>query len=430
MSFGGSNGFTKLVVNANAIFNSLRLTDDRALGKAHSSVTDDAVTLNGGSLRVGDDGTIAIIANRGIALGTGGGTFLVNGGRHWTVNSIVTGWGNLTVAGGAGVLTLSAANTYEGDTKVQTNATLKVTSANALPSSTTLRLTSDSGANPGKLDLSFSGERTVRALYFDGVRQAAGTWGFTGSGAANINTTWFTGGTGTLNVMAETTPGGAFTETFDSAASAAANGWVGVGNTTMGNNIVWNNSSNAGGTAGEVLGVFARSGWDVTHYYADTTIGTLSRTDTLQMKGKFRLTDSNMDGNIYLGFFQPGVVQSGNFLGISIAEPSSLSQPFRGFAGVTGTGGASTGVISLPQNTTVAFDLTWTGSADGSGTLTGTVAGTDIGTVSVGAGAGTFEAFGLLAGGAGNDSARKTGSCYFDDLTYVRIPRGTIIRFL
>jgi hypothetical protein len=58
------------------------------------------------------------------------------------------------------------------------------------------------------------------------------------------------------------------------------------------------------------------------------------------------------------------------------------------------------------------------------------VAGTDIGTVSVGAGAGTFEAFGLLAGGAGNDSARKTGSCYFDDLTYVRIPRGTIIRFL
>jgi len=59
-AFGGANDFSKLVVTANAIFSSTRVTDDRALGKAPTNYTADAVTLNGGTLRVGANDTICL----------------------------------------------------------------------------------------------------------------------------------------------------------------------------------------------------------------------------------------------------------------------------------------------------------------------------------------------------------------------------------
>jgi len=60
ITFSGSNEFSKLAVNANAVFNSTRVTDDRALGKAYTNYTADAVTLNGGTLRVGANDTICL----------------------------------------------------------------------------------------------------------------------------------------------------------------------------------------------------------------------------------------------------------------------------------------------------------------------------------------------------------------------------------
>ena len=52
----------------------------------------------------------------------------------------------------------------------------------------------------GKVDVRTGVTETVARLYLNGVQQAAGTWGKTGSGAANIDDTVFTGGTGLLNV--------------------------------------------------------------------------------------------------------------------------------------------------------------------------------------------------------------------------------------
>jgi len=62
----------------------------------------------------------------------------------------------------------------------------------------------------GKLNLNTSGATdTISALYFDGVLQAAGTWGGTGSGADNINTTFFAANSGKLLVVAVPEPAAA-----------------------------------------------------------------------------------------------------------------------------------------------------------------------------------------------------------------------------
>jgi hypothetical protein len=215
------------------------------------------------------------------------------------------------------------------------------------------------------------------------------------------------------------------TETFDSAESTAANGWTASGNEANGNNFGWSNSNEAGGTAGEAGGFFARS----TAYgsYADTSGGTLSRTHTLNMSGSFRLRNGYLfEGKFYIGFFDPASLVSGqapaNFVGISFAEPEADPEdPFLGTALVIGNGGSDSGVINLPQDTTLAFNLTWTGSPDGSGTLTGTLAGTDIGTMNVAAGSANFTAFGLLGGGNSYDLSYLTTEAYFDNLTYTKV---------
>jgi len=51
----------------------------------------------------------------------------------------------------------------------------------------------------------FGTSDTVKGLYFGDALQASGTWGATGSGATNINDTYFSG-TGMLNVVAVPEP--------------------------------------------------------------------------------------------------------------------------------------------------------------------------------------------------------------------------------
>jgi len=219
------------------------------------------------------------------------------------------------------------------------------------------------------------------------------------------------------------------TETFDTAESTAANGWTGSGNTNGGlpvdgNNFGWFEVDNVLGTPGEAGGIFARSAtW---RYFADTNGGTLSRTDTLVMSGSFYLENSDFDGNFRIGFFNTANVPN-NFVGIEIREPSSGGgNPFRGFAEVTGTGGAiSPTPIDLNQAETLTYNLTWTGQSDGSGTLSGTLAGTAV-NVAVAAGSGTFNAFGLVIGGMGTNVNENTGPCFFDDLTYTEVTPVTV----
>jgi len=210
-------------------------------------------------------------------------------------------------------------------------------------------------------------------------------------------------------------------EPFTSAASTEANGWTGIGNTgaNNGNNYLWQNSSAVTGTAGAAGGVFARN--SSYSYFAATNIAPASRTNLLRLAGAFRLANVNFDGVFYLGYFNPSALVTGQapqaFIGIEFSEPSgSASGPFRGVVSVKGPGGAASAVVSLEQNTSLSFDLLWTGAADGAGTLVGTLAGQAI-SLDVAAGASAFTAFGMFTGGLGA-SNQATGMCLFDDLRY------------
>jgi hypothetical protein len=203
-------------------------------------------------------------------------------------------------------------------------------------------------------------------------------------------------------------------ETFDTADSAAANGWTGSGNRSNGRDFGWiSGGLDSGGAAG---GIFIRA-TDIS-YYADTSVGTLSRTGRLRLAGTLQLNNHNYDGAFYIGYFNP---EEGfeNFLGLRILEPTrGVESPFRCYAGVQYEEVSYMQVIELPQKTTLSFDLTWTGRPDGSGTLSGMVGGQNV-SIAVAAGDGNFSAFGLLNGGIGGHNASwKTSNCYFDNLIY------------
>ncbi|HBE22801.1 MAG TPA: hypothetical protein DDW21_05040 [Verrucomicrobiales bacterium] len=97
---------------------------------------------------------------------------------------------NLTKTGD-GTLKLTGNNTYAGDTTVNAGV-LKV-------SGTSLSDTNKLVINGGVVDPSDSNE-TVNTLFFGATQKQAGTWGATGSGADNIDDTYFTG-TGIVTVI-------------------------------------------------------------------------------------------------------------------------------------------------------------------------------------------------------------------------------------
>ncbi|MBU6326525.1 MAG: autotransporter-associated beta strand repeat-containing protein [Verrucomicrobia bacterium] len=103
---------------------------------------------------------------------------------------------------GSGTLDLTQMNTYTGDTIVKAG-TLQMENA-YLANDAAVRLFTG-----GKLNLNTGATDTIGALYFDGVLQAPGTWGGTGSGADNINTTYFAANSGKLLVVAVPEPGAA-----------------------------------------------------------------------------------------------------------------------------------------------------------------------------------------------------------------------------
>jgi hypothetical protein len=228
------------------------------------------------------------------------------------------------------------------------------------------------------------------------------------------------------------TPRGSYKENFSS--SPSDRGWTGNGNTTDGNSFGW--SSNTSWCEnhnvqyvkdkGEIGGVFARS----TNYrwFADTSIDTKNRTQTLHLAGNLRMDNVNFEGTFRIGYFNTNDPAT-NFVGIEIREPMgtpitpmvhNTGKLLRAYLFVNGLGGViSTVPLELDMNFLgVAFDLIWKGNADGSGTLSGTVASRPV-SITVAAGSSSFNAFGILSGGNDNqDSGKKTGECYFDNLNY------------
>jgi fibronectin-binding autotransporter adhesin len=120
-SWGAANTFGKLVVD-NALYTAGSSSAggiDTSFGAAPTSFTPDAITLqNGGAIRL-NTASLALVANRGITLGSGGG--YIRGLLSGTINGIISGSGNLGINGNSGdvnTVTLNGANTFTGTTKI------------------------------------------------------------------------------------------------------------------------------------------------------------------------------------------------------------------------------------------------------------------------------------------------------------------------
>jgi autotransporter-associated beta strand protein len=96
----------------------LAINNEANLGANPSTASDDALLLDGGTLKA--TATFAIDdSGRGVTVGPAGGTFEVDSSKTLTIANVIAGTGALSKSG-SGTLTLTAANLYSGTTHVQT----------------------------------------------------------------------------------------------------------------------------------------------------------------------------------------------------------------------------------------------------------------------------------------------------------------------
>jgi len=113
-TYGGN-----LTINAGVV----RFADDVALGTVPATAVADNIAINGGTLHAPGH-SVNLHANRGISLGSSGGT-LYNS-KILTINGIISGSGSLTKEGG-GSLRLANNNTYTNKTII-TDGEIRITS--------------------------------------------------------------------------------------------------------------------------------------------------------------------------------------------------------------------------------------------------------------------------------------------------------------
>ena len=148
------------------------------------------ITFNGGTLRPTAASTAYMGSLNNAFLTANGANFNVASGKDITISQVFENApsqaGTLNKAG-SGKLTLTGTNSYSGGTTV--NAGTLAVNGTAIPGKLVI--------NGGKVEP--TGTEVVTTLFFGAAQQAAGTWGATGSGAANINNTCFSG-TGVVSV--------------------------------------------------------------------------------------------------------------------------------------------------------------------------------------------------------------------------------------
>jgi len=225
-AFFGQQNVTNIAING-GIFETWNWNygDANALSQLRNNYGQ--ILLNGGTIRF----TESFSSLRAFTVGANGGTLEAPAGITHTKQAGTTGGNNiirfaadstLTLSGvgdivieddlgaygatgfsiaktGTGTLTLSGTNTYTGTTTVS-GGTLAI-DGTALADGTSLVI--DGGV------VQATGTEIVGTLFFGTEQKAAGTWGATGSGAANIDNTRFAGTAGVIDVT--TGPGLAYT---------------------------------------------------------------------------------------------------------------------------------------------------------------------------------------------------------------------------
>lgn len=157
------------------------------------------INLNGGTIEVSDSipEFFAGFSSGNVVI-QGGGAKLDTAGNAVTTAVPLTGAGSFTKLG-AGQASLNGNNTYTGNTIIQ-QGTLSFSFASINDASSVYI------ANDGFLNLNTSGQTDViTSLYFDGIAQAVGIWGASGSGAQFESP--FITGNGFLSVTAVPEPG-------------------------------------------------------------------------------------------------------------------------------------------------------------------------------------------------------------------------------
>lgn len=198
--FDVADGPDAVDLNLSATFNNGLITKDGAgtLAITGSHGGSYPIVINDGSLEVGAASTLA--GGLFTQTITNDGVFRFNSSGAQTISGVISGSGSVE-KDNSGTLTLSAANSYSGDTTVSAGTLSLGDGTN----NSNLADGSDLSVGIGAVvNLNYLGTDTIDELILGGSAKAAGTWGASGSGATNIDDAYFTGG-GTVTV----TTGGA-----------------------------------------------------------------------------------------------------------------------------------------------------------------------------------------------------------------------------
>jgi hypothetical protein len=211
--------------SVNSVFLPNGATNPVTLNGQSLTVTLTAPPTGGGAGAIQCQGNGSLVFNNNVNLAAASNALITANGGKMTFNGAL----NATASGG--IATLSSSTTtfafndfffgtsgsFSGsELQVISSASglgfdggtqLHLSDSDTLNDSLILKLVeSSSTANDAaEIDLNFSGTETIAALYINGLAQAAGTYGATGSGATNIDNVHFSG-TGLLNIAAVPEP--------------------------------------------------------------------------------------------------------------------------------------------------------------------------------------------------------------------------------
>jgi hypothetical protein len=219
-------------------------------------------------------------------------------------------------------------------------------------------------------------------------------------------------------------------QTFDSAASATAQGWTVLRNTTDGNNFGFRSTNLTAGPSGpgEAGGTVART--PGLSYYADATLaGPLTLADPIRAAGELFVPPFFGNNAIRVGHFDASdTLNPYDFLGFQVAEPE-VSPPtqIRVIAYAYLANGDRVGTatpLSVAPNTAYTWSYTWS-PADS--LLTVEVfdsAGGSLGTSLLGLSPAqraigvSLTGFGLSTGGIGDADPANRTDVFIDNLSY------------